>query len=241
MGFHHNAVWPQQHWSAPIIRTVTSAAGRKFEGNCRDIDRLLQIHQTEGGTDRGRRVRLEVLNKSAIVLLTAFWEAYCEDVAGEALEYIVRHTKDAGGLPQDLRKAVAKELKEEPHELAVWRLADTGWRTELASRLTALKEKRDRQLNTPKTQQIDDLFKQALGISDLPKSWRWQRMSARRAGGKLDEFVELRGSIAHRGHGAAGVLKSQVEEYYDHVKHLVEKTDARVRDAIQATTGRVPW
>jgi hypothetical protein len=66
-------------------------------------------------------------------------------------------------------------------------------------------------------------------------------MSARRAGGKLDEFVELRGSIAHRGHGAAGVLKSQVEEYYDHVKHLVEKTDARVRDAIQATTGRVPW
>jgi hypothetical protein len=98
-------------------------------------------------------VRLEVLNKSAIVLLTAFWEAYCEDVAGEALEYIVRHTKDAGGLPQDLRKAVAKELKEEPHELAVWRLADTGWRTELASRLTALKEKRDRQLNTPKTQQ----------------------------------------------------------------------------------------
>jgi hypothetical protein len=58
---------------------------------------------------------------------------------------------------------VAKELKEELHELAVWRLADTGWRTELASRLTALKEKRDRQLNTPKTQQIDDLFKQRLG------------------------------------------------------------------------------
>jgi hypothetical protein len=34
-----------------------------------------------------------VLNKSAIVLLTAFWEAYCEDLAAEALNHVGDHRK----------------------------------------------------------------------------------------------------------------------------------------------------
>ena len=38
---------------------------------------------------RGRRYHLEVLNKSAIVLVTSFWEAYCEDIAAEGLAHIV--------------------------------------------------------------------------------------------------------------------------------------------------------
>jgi RiboL-PSP-HEPN len=220
---------------------MTSGAGKTFAKNCADIDRLLEIHQTEGGTGPGRRTRLEVLNKSAIVLVTVFWEAYCEDVAAEALDYIVRHTNDGASLPKELRKIVAKELKTDLDELAVWRLADKGWRRVLSSRLDALKEERDRQLNTPKTKQIDDLFERALGLPGISKSWHWGRMSARRAGDKLDEFVSLRGSIAHRGSGAAAVRKHQVDDYYDHVKYLVDRTDARISEVVKAATRRAPW
>lgn len=111
----------------------------------------------------------------------------------------------------------------------------------LSARLAALKEERDRQLNTPKTKQIDDLFERALGLTGISKSWHWGRMSARRAGEKLDEYVILRGSIAHRGSGAAAVRKYQVDDYYDHVKYLVGKTDARISDVVKAATGRTPW
>jgi hypothetical protein len=217
-----------------------SKAEQAFQKNCEDIDQLLKIHSDLGGTGPGRR-KLEVLNKSAVVLITAFWEAYCEDAAAEALQYVVRNTQDAGKLPKDLRKLVAKELKADLDELAVWRLADKGWRNVLSSRLAALKEERDRQLNTPKTKQINDVFERALGLAGISKSWRWGPMSAKRAGEKLDEYVTLRGSIAHRGSGSATVRKDQIDDYYAHVKNLVDKTDARISDVVKGVTGQAPW
>jgi hypothetical protein len=63
---------------------------------------------------RGRRYGLEVLNKSAIVLITAFWEAYYEDLATEALEHLVTNADSVEKLPLELKKRVASELRETP-------------------------------------------------------------------------------------------------------------------------------
>lgn len=79
-------------------------------------------------TGPGRKYGVEVLNKSAIVLLCAVWEAYCEDLASEAVEHLVTHAKDASALPKALRKQIAQELKADSHELAVWKLAGQDWR-----------------------------------------------------------------------------------------------------------------
>jgi len=54
--------------------------------------------------------------------------------------------------------------KADQHDLAVWSLADGGWRQVLMDRLDGLREARNRRLNTPKAGQIDDLFFRALGI-----------------------------------------------------------------------------
>ena len=56
---------------------MPSKARVNFEANAADVSRLLEIHKYFGGDAKGRRFRLEVLNKSAIVLITAIWEAYC--------------------------------------------------------------------------------------------------------------------------------------------------------------------
>jgi len=67
---------------------MASQARIRFDKNCEDVERLLEVHRDLGGSGRGRRRRLEVLNKSAIVLLYAFWEAYCEDIAAEGLNHL---------------------------------------------------------------------------------------------------------------------------------------------------------
>lgn len=221
---------------------MASAARKAFDKNVKDIERLLELHNQIGGGQKGRRYGLEVLNKSAIVLITAFWEAYCEDVASEGLAHIVKHAKSADALPKELKKQVAAELKKHNHELELWKVADDGWRIYLGDRLEALREARGRKLNTPKTANIDALFLLAVGINKISDSWRWARkMSAKRASEKLDKFVELRGAIAHRGQHSDSVKKAQVEDYFEFVKSLAAKTGGSVNYHVKTITGKPLW
>jgi hypothetical protein len=216
---------------------MPSQARRAFDQSCEDIDRLLEIHSDLGGDSPGRRRRLEVLNKSAIVLITALWEAYCEDIAAEGLGHLVAGAQSADSLPTDLRKQVAKELERDPHELASWKLAGDGWREVLSTRLDDLRDERNRRLNTPKTFQIDDLFAKALGIPKASSSWYWPSMSAQQAATKLDHYVGLRGAIAHRGAASISVRRTDVTDYYKHVKRLVAKTGGKVNGVVRQATG----
>ncbi|SLL18429.1 HEPN domain-containing protein [Mycobacteroides abscessus] len=220
---------------------MASSARRTFDLNCDDINRLLAIHRDISGDARGRKYGVEVLNKAAVVLLTAFWEAYCEDVAAEGLSLIVSHAPDAASLSVELRKLIAKELKGAPHDLAVWDLAGDGWRNVLSNRLEALSEKRNRTLNTPKTGNIDELFKDTLGMVAISSSWYWPGMSIGQASSKLDQYVTLRGAIAHRGRADLSVTKAQVRDYYSHVKRLVGKTGGAVNRVVKTATGQGLW
>ena len=212
---------------------------KQFEANLSDVDNLMGFHADHGGQGPGRRdKRLEVLNKSAVVLITAIWEAYCEDVAEEALEHIVQHAADSSKLSKPTRQVVAKELKADKNELAVWELADGGWRDCLRGRFERMREDRNRKLNTPKAAQIDALFEQALGLNSMSRRWYWSGMSVENARTKLDKFVSLRGAIAHRGSGSNSCKKSDVTNYRNHVERLVAKTDMGVRRFARTNSGR---
>jgi hypothetical protein len=217
---------------------MASNARKAFDESCDDIDRLLEIHRDLGGDSPGRRRRLEVLNKSAIVLITALWEAYCEDLAAEGIAHLVEHATTPDEIPKELLRRVAKELEQDDHELAIWRLAGSGWSAVLSARLTDFQDRRNRHLNTPKTTQINELFLDALGIAKISSSWRWRSVSATQAATKLDRYVSLRGEIAHRGAATSSITKYQVTDYYQHVKHLVAKTGGSVNWVVKKVTGK---
>lgn len=220
---------------------MSSKARKSFDKNLCDIKRLMELHQQEGGTSPGRRYNLEVLNKSAIVLITAYWEAYCEDVAAEALKHIIKHAKTSDVLPKELKKAIAKELEEDKNDIAVWKVADGKWKDYLQSRLEEWQEARNRKLNTPKTENIDALFMSAVGIGRVSKSWKWASMSVLQAKTKLDEFVTLRGSIAHRGKPSESVTKAKVQDYLNFIQKLATRTGGKVSSHVKSSTGKPLW
>ena len=220
---------------------MSSKAWEAFDQNAEDIDRLLEIHEAIGGPGSGRRFGLEVLNKSAIVLITAFWESYCEDIASESLQHIVDYANSSDDLPKELEKRVASEISKMKHELAVWKLADDSWREYLRDRLGDIREARNRNFNTPKTSNVDDMFLSSIGVKKLSTHWRWERMGVAAASSKLDHFVELRGDIAHRGKHSQSVTKKQVEDYLNHVSRLAQETDRCVNGHVKQITGKPLW
>jgi HEPN superfamily RiboL-PSP-like protein len=220
---------------------MPSKARKAFDQNIADIERLLEIHDQSGGTGAGRRYRLEVLNKSAIVLLTAFWEAYCEDIAAEALAHIVKFAKMPDTLPEELRRQLAKEIKNIPHELEIWKLAGNGWRPYLTTRLERLRIERNRDLNTPKSARVERLFSDAIGLAKVSNAWKWSGMNPKRASSKLDRYVELRGDIAHRGQHSSSVKKSHVRDYFKFIEQLAGKTGGAVNRHVKQITGKRLW
>jgi len=221
---------------------MPSEARTAFDKNLEDIERLMELHEQEGGTSPGRRYNLEVLNKSAIVLITSYWEAYCEDIAAEALARIVKKAKNSDVLPTQLKKLVAKELEKDKNELAIWEVADGKWKGYLQSRMAKLQETRNRKLNTPKTDNIDQLFESSVGITKVSSSWKWdKKMTITRSREKLDKFVTLRGSIAHRGKSLKSVTKAEVKDYLGFIRQLAAKTGGKVNSHIQSITGKPLW
>ena len=215
---------------------MSSTSSTHFEANATDVGALLDIHSQIGGSDPGRRsASLQVLNRSGIVLVCAVWEAYCEDLAAEALRKIVEKVASPSKLPLRLRKQVAAELKKDVNELSPWKLAGDKWTDYLESRLEAFELERNRGLNTPSAANIDRLFADAIGFPDVSKSWYWSGMSSEKARKKLDSYIVLRGDIAHR--GVATVQRDLVEDFLKHVRYLVRRTDSRINDFVLAEAG----
>lgn len=213
-----------------------SSAFRAFESNRADVDRLLELHGGISGKAPGRKYGVAVLNKSAVVLLCAAWEAYCEDLVSEVVEHFVNRAPEARVLPQVLRNRIATDLSTD--KMKMWTLAGDGWRAVLNKRLSDLKVERDRKLNTPKTNQIRDLFAEHVGYADIDQSWFWRGFTAETAGDKLDKFVTLRGAIAHRVEADNAVHKSDVTSYTRFIGRLVSKTDKVITEHAHSVTGQ---
>ena len=217
-----------------------SEGGSRFEESCMEVAQLREIHEEVSGTDRGRR-NLEVLNKSAIVLICAIWEAYCEDLAGEALEHLLAKIDDPEKLPLAFRKQVAKELrKDDLHELATWKLAGPKWKEHLRSRLAEFKKSRDFDWRTPSSDRVDAFFADAVGISRVSSAWSWKSVGAGENRTKLDALVNLRGAIAHGSSGQV-VKKVHFVRSLVLVTNLVRRSDEKVGTELRAITGVAPW
>jgi hypothetical protein len=220
---------------------MPSAARTAFTENKADIDRLWQIHEEVAGNGPGRKHDVEVLNRAAVVLITACWESYVEDVALEGFDYLVNNAPTADKIPGKVQALATQDIVKEKDPAKLWALADTGWRAVLQTHRGTVKQTWVDSLNTPKTKQVDSLFEALLGIRSLSTSWHWKGISAADAQKKLDRYITLRGQIAHRLKHNSTVYKNWSADYLQHVQRLVEKTDDAVAAHIQKQLGVAPW
>ncbi|MBU0507252.1 hypothetical protein KKH27_00250 [bacterium] len=218
---------------------MKSDAFRNFEQNLKDIDRLLEIHEDVGGTGAGRRYNLEVLNKSAIVLICASWEAYCEDLCKEAFDHLLSSTAEPKTLPNSLKTAVASSWceKKARNPMDYWELAGSAWRTKTRASVERILDT----FHAPKWRNLDSLFMTVLGLRDVSKSWQTRGLSVKKARDNLEKFVTMRGSLAHRAITAESVNKSHCVDFHAHVSRLAIFTEKAVSKYMKELVGSCPF
>ena len=203
---------------------MPSAAKSSFESALVDVTNLMEFHANEGGDAPGRRpANLQSLNKSAVVLLCAAWESYVEYVITECAAANITEAELPKDLMKSLRKLVSRYVRDSKDESAWIKTAGSGWKDVAREVVTA----KVSLLNTPKTNQVSILFEDILGVTKVENIWSWAKNELGGPARRLDDFVKLRGSIAH-GAQKDSVNKNQVTGAQDLIVRLVNKVEERL-------------
>jgi len=212
-----------------------------FLENVSEVKRLLEIHSQIGGTSPGHKHNLEVLNKSAIVLMSATWESYVEDLAKNSFDFMITNCSTHSKIPNKVLAQAVKDIKSSKNDLDVWQIAGDGWKTVLTDYRNEVIKKHVDSLNTPRTENIDALFESILGIKSISKNWYWKGMSNSQAIQKLEDLVTIRGDIAHKVRTAKSVKKLTITGYLTFLNRISTITHNRCNDHLLEICGEKAW
>lgn len=166
-----------------------------------DVDRLIGTYDELNPGGRGRR-HLGHITGSAVVVLSAAWELYIEEVLVESVDHFLRCVESASILPEPTKRVLSDSIKDDKHDYAPLFLADDGWKTRLRTICLDKTEK----LNTPKTENITTLFRQLLGYETIGVNWTNDTED-------IDNVITVRGGVAHRGTSDYYVKNTELLDY----------------------------
>jgi hypothetical protein len=146
---------------------MASQSSTSFHVNKKDVEILWHIHAEVAGLGKGRRHRADVLNRTAIVFISACWESYIEDVCMESFDFLLCNVEDPNMIPSKVKTIAAHKLRNDKDERRIWELAGLGWKNILSNHRDAAREVWLKDFNTPKSRQVRALFSDLLGIADI--------------------------------------------------------------------------
>ena len=202
---------------------------------------LWHINAEVTGSGKGRRHKADVLNRTAIVFISACWESYVEDISMESFDFLLCNVEDPNLIPSKVKTIAARELRNAKDERRIWELAGSGWKSVLTNHKDAARDVWLKDFNTPKSKQVRTLFSDLLGIADITSDWSWLDMTAETASTELDRFISIRGNIAHRVKHEETVHKNWAKGFLAHVTKLVDKTDESLHHHLLSLTATSPW
>ncbi|MBD2111278.1 MULTISPECIES: HEPN domain-containing protein [Cyanophyceae] len=220
---------------------MSSRSSINFHDNKKDIELLWHIHAELPGTGKKRRHKADVLNRSAIILISACWEAYIEDVSVESFDFLLSQSDDPSFIPSKVKALVSRELMSQKDERKIWELAGSGWKSVLRNHKDVAQDKWITSFNTPKSKQVRALFSDLLGISDITSNWTWNDTTVETVCAELDHYISVRGDIAHRVRHEETVHKTWGKSFLAHVTKLVDRIDEALYEHLLSLGKNEPW
>jgi hypothetical protein len=218
---------------------MPSQACRVFRHNRTEVQRLFSFYVSVGHGSRERELK-QVLHRAAVVMITTYWEVYCEDVIVEALMHLADHLDAPDAVSEPIKAAIAMHLRDKTKGHSPWRLAGEGWRQVLRDYATGTLAGHSWGIDNPSSKSIANLFVRAVGVS-VTEAWECDGRPRDAVIADLDRWIHIRHEIVHKGSSNTPLSKAEVKRYLLHVQRLVKATDEYLRGLLQAHTKVAPW
>jgi hypothetical protein len=156
-----------------------------------------------------------------------------ETVAMESADFLTSKLTNYTELPAEPRKRVRDFANGGGNTWTAADLATPQWKIMFRQ----LVERRVGALNTPKHEQLKNLFNHFFDVPDIEIFWAPDTKA------DIDEFVSLRGEVAHRGAESRYIHFHQLERLEASVAAWVRLTDRALSDHLRTfvTPPRRPW
>ncbi|HQU81656.1 MAG TPA: HEPN domain-containing protein [Pyrinomonadaceae bacterium] len=199
-----------------------------------DVTKLTEAHNLFSRGTRGRK-QLGYITRSGIVMLSAAWERYNEDLLLECIKFIAHNISDATVLPEDIRRTLSHRIKNDKHELKPIELTGNGWKKVWFD----YAQEKVLNLHNPKSVELDKLFKEYLGLDNPNYSKLWLKNSVL----KVDKFIETRGAVAHRGRDIDYVRFNFLQQQIELIRLNTIQIDSEIANYLQNLTkvAHTPW
>ena len=197
------------------------------------VRKLIQSHNELNPPGRGRR-HLTHLTHGGVLVLCAAWELYVEEVAVEAAGFLVGPADSPDFLPDQIKGKIARVAKNDKHAHGALKLCGVGWKDVY---LGAVRSDCDA-LNSPKFGNVSSIFSDWLSLDPEQIRLAWGDDVER-----INEFVVLRGEIAHRGADARYVRRDELIDLVDLVERTVISMDNLLARYLRTISfdQRRPW
>ena len=211
---------------------MPSKSFKKFEDKLLiDVDRIIDSHAKLNHDGGGRR-GLGHLTRSGVLMLCAAWELYVEEVLIEGVEYFIVKFDSPAQLPKPAKKKLSDFVKESKDELKPLELAGDGWESVYRNHA----KEAVNGFHTPKSSNSNQIFRKILGVDDFSN---WWSLGPR----EIDNFVSIRGEVAHKGSDASYVTITNLKDFLSKVKRTALEVDNELTVYLCEKTPGVerPW
>jgi hypothetical protein len=234
---------PAQQQAVNVVRYIMTYPNhiKSFLENREEVKRLLNIHIKVAGTNRGPKTEVQVLHKSAIVLLTACWESYIETIITDSFDFLLANAETPNVFPNSVLIKATKDIRSDKDERKVWLLAADGWKKVLNDYKNNVLKKEIDYFHVPRPENIDEIFSKTIGFEKVSKQWTWKGQTNSDSIKTLNKLINLRGEIAHKIIATAKINKADVIYFLNFINNLTVCTSNAVNNYIKERVGTYPW
>jgi len=165
-------------------------------------------------------------------MLCAAWEVYHEELIKECVRIIADNTTFPKDLPRPIRLVLINHLSNLNDKSKLLHVAGDGWKSTYIN----ICDGEMRSLNSPKVNILNKCYTNFLAVERISNFWSMDDQ-------EIDDFVKIRGDIAHNGRGAQYVRINQLDRYILSINKIVIENDNSILEHIKETFigGRSPW